>query len=117
MRRQLEHLKTWGELDRVHVQVLRFTEGAHPSLRDPFVLLEFPDAKDDDLLYQEFAAGTIVSRDNADVTARYLERFYDMESRALSESDTLALLDELIEETDGSSRSRTAAQEAPDGSS
>jgi transcriptional regulator with XRE-family HTH domain len=114
MRRQLEHLKAWGESDHVTVQVLPFTAGAHPSLRDPFTLLEFADAKDDDLLYQESTAGAVTSRDEIDVTARYLERFYTLEATALSESDTLVLLDELIEEMRVPIKTTTGSDETGD---
>ncbi len=98
MRNQLKQLKAWAESAHVSIQVLPFIVGAHPSLRDPFVLLEFPDPKDDDLLYQEFTGGAVTSRDDANITARYLERFYDLEAMALTEGHTLVLLDKLIEE-------------------
>ena len=98
MRRQLEELKRWSEQPHVHLQVLPFKAGAHKAMNGPLALLEFADPKDDDLLYQEHATGAATSRDDPEVTARYLELFYDLEAMALSPGYTLELLDSLTDE-------------------
>lgn len=111
MRRQLEELKRWADMEHVHIQVLPFKAGAHRLMRGPIVLLEFTDAKDDDLLYQEHMTGAATTRDDPDVTARYLEYFYDLETKALSPEKTVELLDELIDEMGGAKKSAPKAKQ------
>jgi predicted transcriptional regulator len=99
MRGQLEKLRYWSDLDHVHVQVMPFSAGAFPGIWAPYSLLEFPDPKDDDLLYEERPTSSATTRDDPELTGRYLERFFVLEQRALPEKATIELLDELIAET------------------
>lgn len=114
MRRQLEELKRWSDEPHINLQVLPFKAGAHRLMRGPIVLLEFADAKDDDLLYQEHTSGAATTRDDPDVTATYLESFFDVEAKALPPKATIDLLDELIDEMGGAKKGAApkAKQEA-----
>lgn len=96
MRRQLERLKLWSTEPNITLQVLPFSSGGHPGLKGPFVLLEFTDPNDDDLLYVEHATGDSTSRDNPNETGPYLDSFYVLEEMSLSPADTLTLLEEAI---------------------
>jgi transcriptional regulator with XRE-family HTH domain len=111
MRRQLEQLKRFGQLDHITIQVLPFSVGAHRSMRGPFILLEFDDPKDDDLLYQEQASNSTTTRDDPTVVADYLELFYELEQKALSPAKTVDLLDKLIAEMGGSKPAARSKQE------
>jgi transcriptional regulator with XRE-family HTH domain len=102
MRRQLERLKEWSARPHVSLQVLPFEAGAHPALTGPFVLLEFDDPHDDDVLYQEHATGGSTTRDNPNVTGSHVELFFHLEASALSPGDTVAMIDDVIEEMKGS---------------
>jgi transcriptional regulator with XRE-family HTH domain len=101
MRRQLERLKLVSAQPHISLQVLPFAAGAHPGMRGPFVLLEFPDPNDDDLLYLEHVTGDTTVRDVPDQTSPYIDLFYLLEEKALSPEETLALLDRVIEEMAG----------------
>ena len=67
MTRQLDHLLAANELPNVSVQVLPFSSGAHAGLRGPFVLLEFPDSQDPDVVYIEHRRGDSIFRDEPPV--------------------------------------------------
>ncbi|TCR24236.1 helix-turn-helix transcriptional regulator [Streptomyces sp. BK205] len=96
MRRQLAFLKSLLTDGRVSLQALPFTAGAHDSLDSSFFLLGFRD--DDDVLYMEGIGGSLTNRDDTELVARYQECFEDLRNKALSESDTIELFDELIEQ-------------------
>lgn len=98
MRRQLEELKRWAGLSHVHIQVMPFSAGAFPDMRGPFILLEFAESEKDYLLYQEHMGAPATSREEPEVTLACLERFFDLEEGALSEEETIELLDEVIAE-------------------
>ena len=51
MRRQVRRLIEMTEKPNVTIEVVPFSAGAHPGLKGSFVILEFPDAGDDDVLY------------------------------------------------------------------
>jgi hypothetical protein len=62
-----------------------------------FVVLEFADAQDDALLYIEDPTGGTIERDDADIVADYIERFYALEDKALTTEQTHAWLDQRID--------------------
>lgn len=81
MIRQLEHLRQLARRPHINVQILPFPAGAHPGMVGAFVLLEFPDPADDDVLYLEDARG-LVPREEEKDTARYKEIFFALEDMA-----------------------------------
>ena len=107
MRRQLVRLKDWAQETHVTLQILPFERGAHPGMTGPFIVLEFPNPDDDDLVYLEFATGESVSRDDPEATSDYIERFYELEDMALSHDESVALIDDAIAQLD--SRVRTTS--------
>lgn len=88
MRRQLERLAELGAEKNISIQIMGFDLGAHPGLQGPFILLEFPDPSDDNVLYLESRVD-VVTRDDTDETAMFLDTFLDMEGRA-SRADKLS---------------------------
>lgn len=112
MRRQLERLKQWSAEPHVTLQVLPFTAGAHPGMRGPFVLLEFADPSDDDLLYLEHVTGDTTTRDVPEETGPYLDIFYLLEERALTPEDTVKLLDRVTNELNAAAQLGTTPAES-----
>jgi hypothetical protein len=81
----------------VTVQVIPFSAGHYDGLGQAFVLLEFPDANDDDLLHiEDPVGGGVTMRDDVEATADALERFVGLEDIALSADDSRQLFDRLI---------------------
>ncbi|MBL1084186.1 helix-turn-helix domain-containing protein [Streptomyces actinomycinicus] len=87
---QLEHLLDLGARDRVRLRVLPFSAGAHYSTLGSFVLLGFPD--DDDLLYLEYAAGSMTGGEDMELLARYQECFQAIMDLALGDTESLDLI-------------------------
>lgn len=98
MRRQLEQLKEWGGADHITIWIIPFSAGAHPGMRGPFVLLEFAEDIDDDLVHLEQTTGELTTRDDPEETTQYLDRFYRLEELALSEPETYSLIDDAIDQ-------------------
>jgi transcriptional regulator with XRE-family HTH domain len=63
MRHQLQRLKSDLQRDNVTIEIVPFTAGAHPGMQGPFVILEFPDERDEDVLYLENPRGDLISRE------------------------------------------------------
>ncbi|MDT0268158.1 helix-turn-helix transcriptional regulator [Streptomyces sp. DSM 44915] len=95
MRQQLRYVRELATRDRVRLQILPFTAGVHASVDGSFALLGFED--DDDLVNVESLGGTLASRDDYELIARYQECFEDLTERALSDEATLALIDQTLE--------------------
>jgi transcriptional regulator with XRE-family HTH domain len=100
MRRQLVQLAQFAHEPHITLRILPFTLGGHPGMTGPFIVLEFPNPDDDDLVYFEFATGENVSRDDPEVTSDYVERFYELEDLALSPDDSIALIESAIAQID-----------------
>ncbi|HEY8372648.1 MAG TPA: helix-turn-helix transcriptional regulator [Pseudonocardiaceae bacterium] len=67
MRRQLEHLAKLAERPNVTVQVLPFAAGAHPAMAGPFVILEFPEPMDPDVVYLETQVGGLYLEESSEI--------------------------------------------------
>jgi transcriptional regulator with XRE-family HTH domain len=98
MRRQLERLRDLADRPHITILIIPFSKGAHLGLTGPFVVLEFPEATDPDLVYLENARGDSVYRDEPDESARYLEMFWSLEGIALDPDASRILLDKIIAE-------------------
>jgi transcriptional regulator with XRE-family HTH domain len=96
MREQLERLKELGSRPSISIQILPFKYGIHYGLRGPFVLLEFPDPEDDDLLFIENPSKSLATRDNPEVTALYKTVFWELESVATDPKELTGLVDRVL---------------------
>jgi transcriptional regulator with XRE-family HTH domain len=63
MRHQLQRLRSDLQRDNVTIEIVPFAAGAHPGMQGPFVILEFPDERNEDVLFLENPRGDLVSRD------------------------------------------------------
>lgn len=98
MRDQLTHLIEVSRSNKVVVQVLTYTAGAHPAMDGAFEILRFPDAADPDVVYLQYRRGSIYLEDSADVAA-YAELFDHLRARALGPDESRALIAHLAGET------------------
>jgi transcriptional regulator with XRE-family HTH domain len=110
MIRQLERLKEYGAQPHVTLRVLPFAVGAHPGMQGNFILLEFAEADLDEVVHIE-TVEDITIKDDAELIARYLDRFEDLERLAMSPEDSVVFLDKLIAEMN-SERSDDATMQA-----
>ncbi|WP_433458454.1 helix-turn-helix domain-containing protein [Micromonospora sp. CA-248212] len=102
MRRQLRHLGKIATLDHVHVRVVLLNSGIHPGLRGSFVLLEFPEPEDEDILFLESSQTSLVTKDDTEAIDRYHKDFAHLETIAASEDETarlIATIDAKLERT------------------
>jgi transcriptional regulator with XRE-family HTH domain len=82
MRNQLQHLLELARRPTITIQVVPFDAGAYEALRGPFVLLEFPEVTDPDVVYLEYSRGPSTFTDDPAVAADYQERFITLEDLA-----------------------------------
>lgn len=82
MARQVDHLIGLAGRPNVTMQGLPFSLGAHAGLGGSFIHLEFPGEDEPDVIFIENAFGDLIYREDLDMTATYLDRFWDLERRA-----------------------------------
>ncbi|MGE5290247.1 MAG: helix-turn-helix domain-containing protein [Micromonosporaceae bacterium] len=91
MREQLEALLAATERPGVTIKVLPFAAGGHAGLEGSFVVLEFPDPRDPDVVYVEGAMGDLYMESVAEVS-RYTLSFERIDALTLGTSDTAAMI-------------------------
>ena len=97
MHRQLVRLVELGRRPNVTIEVVPFSAGAHPGLRGPFVVLEFPDPEDDDVLYLENSGGDLISREEPDQVLPYREAFEQLREISLGPEGSAEYLREVAD--------------------
>lgn len=95
-RSQLCHLREMADRPSISLLVVPFAKGLHQGLRGSFVILEFPDVEDDDVLYLESTAGDKINREDQDEIATYREIFARLTELAGSKEDAIAIIDDAI---------------------
>jgi transcriptional regulator with XRE-family HTH domain len=95
MRSQLRHLRDLAKEPRLSVRIIPFSAGAHTSMKGSFTILEFADW-DEDVLYLETAGGSVTSREDQKSIADYRENFELLTEMALEDEDSVALIEERI---------------------
>jgi transcriptional regulator with XRE-family HTH domain len=108
MRHQLKHLKDEALRDNVTIEVVPFTAGSHPGLFGPFVILEFADERDEDILFLENVRGDggDIFRDEQTEIAPYRETFAQLRDLA-HRIDLEAITERALKEMSESDRSNT----------
>ncbi|MFI5897657.1 DUF5753 domain-containing protein [Actinoplanes sp. NPDC051513] len=97
MRRQLARLRQVGRSQRVHIQIMPFRAGMHEGIKGPFVILEFADPSQYELLYLEDARGDFLGRVEPEDLQPYVERFWSLKSNAAPEQDLDRYVDRALE--------------------
>lgn len=91
---QIDRLIRIANKPNVTIEVVPFSAGLHRGMLESFVILQFPDAEDSDVLFIETSRDLIVSRDEATEIAGYLEVYEDLRGISLGD-DTLGFLTNL----------------------
>lgn len=94
MREQLDRLTVAAKAPNVTFQVIPFDAGAHPGMPGQFVLMDFSDPMDTDLVNIDSMAGDLFLESEADV-ARYRAIFDNLVAVALSPKDSASLVAEI----------------------
>lgn len=89
---QIERLISLANKLNVVLEIVPFTAGLHRGMLESFIILEFPEAEDSDVLFIETSRDLIVSRDEAGDITGYLEVFEALRSTSLGQDGTLAYL-------------------------
>jgi transcriptional regulator with XRE-family HTH domain len=92
MRRQLLRLIELGRRPHVTIEVVPFSAGAHPGLSGAFVVLEFPDPEDDEVLYLENSGGELISREEPEQILPYREAFEQLRRMSFGPEGSAAYL-------------------------
>jgi transcriptional regulator with XRE-family HTH domain len=95
---QIRHLIELASRNDVDIEVLPFGAGVHYGMHGPFVILEFPEAEDDDVLFLESPWGDLIHRDDPEETLSYREIFEELRHMSLGEGSVeflRGLLDEM----------------------
>jgi transcriptional regulator with XRE-family HTH domain len=92
MAAQLRHLLFAGQAAHITVQVVPFSAGAHAGMAGGFVVMDFADPADPDLVYIDSMAGEIFLEREPDVR-RYTGIFDQLRASALSPPDSLRLIE------------------------
>ncbi|MFN2494330.1 MAG: helix-turn-helix domain-containing protein [Pseudonocardiaceae bacterium] len=92
---QLRRLLEDGQRDNIDIRVLPFHVGAHRAVAGSFVLLDFPETPDHDLVYVEGHLGNLYLEKDADVAA-YIQLFRSVSEVALDPDQTAALIRSLL---------------------
>jgi hypothetical protein len=96
MQEQIRYLVELAGRPNITIQILLFLAGLGPNTQAPFVVVQFPNTADPDVLYLEGpSGGTLVANDQAEV-ARYRSAFEELQRMSLSGPDSLKFLQELL---------------------
>ncbi|KZM74656.1 helix-turn-helix domain-containing protein [Nocardia terpenica] len=93
MREQLLRLTEESDKRNVILQVLPFDAGAHPAMVGSFVVLDFPDPADPELVYVEGIAGDDIVEGHNEIR-RFGVMFDQLRAMALSPRDSTTLISE-----------------------
>jgi len=97
MHAQLERLLALAKEPHVTLQLIPFGAGAHAGMFGAFVVMDFPDPMDTDLVYIESMAGDLFLESDAEV-GHYNGIFDTLRAIALSPDDTALWIAELASE-------------------
>jgi transcriptional regulator with XRE-family HTH domain len=98
MRRQLRHLIQTADRPNVTIELVPFNAGVHPGMHGPFVVIEFPDAADDDVLYLESPRGDVVYRDSPEEIKASREAFGHLRAMSLGPEGSVTYLGKVADE-------------------
>ncbi|QQQ81069.1 helix-turn-helix domain-containing protein [Saccharothrix sp. 6-C] len=94
MRAQLDRLVEAATAPNVTIQVVPFSAGAHPGMPGEFIVMDFEDPLDHDLVHVDSQAGEIFLESDADIT-RFRSDFDHLVAVAKSPDDSAALIAEI----------------------
>ena len=89
---QIVRLVELANRPNITIEVIPFTAGLHRGLLEPFIILEFADTEDSDVLFLETSKDMIISHDEAGEITGYREVFEELSRISLGRDGTLAYL-------------------------
>jgi transcriptional regulator with XRE-family HTH domain len=95
---QLERLIRLAGRPNLTIEIVPFSAGLHPGMLESFIILEFPEPEDSDVLFIETSRDSILSHNEASEISGYLEVFEDLRHISLGREGTLSYLTSLAEE-------------------
>jgi transcriptional regulator with XRE-family HTH domain len=105
MRRQLRKVRQVIDQANISLRIVRFTDGIYERFRTAYVIFEFNDSADEEILYIEDREGELIIFENlpheprSETPTSYLATFWQLEQIAPRE-DTLGILDRAIHSLD-----------------
>ena len=97
MRRQLGRLIEVADKPNVAVEIIPFSAGLNPGMRNPFEIIEFSDPSESDIVFMESRRGDIIS-DVTEETLSYREAFKELRKASLGPRDSLTRLARIADE-------------------
>jgi transcriptional regulator with XRE-family HTH domain len=97
MHAQLDHLLTTGMHPNINIQVMPFSRGSHAGSDGPFIIIEFPEPTDPDVVYVEGPAGNIYLEKPRDLR-RQNAVFNHLLSQALTREESAEFIRTVAEE-------------------
>ncbi|MGQ0773755.1 MAG: helix-turn-helix domain-containing protein [Pseudonocardiales bacterium] len=97
MEAQLRRLVDAVAEPHITLQIIPFSSGAHAGMPGAFVLMDFSDPMDTDLIYIDSMAGDLFLESDADIS-RYTSIFDNLRAVAPSPDDSAAIVAELANE-------------------
>lgn len=92
-RGQIARLLELANRQNITLEIVPFSAGFHRGMLEPFLIVEFPDPEDRDVLFSESSRDTIISHDEpGEVTAGYRQVFDQLRFISLGETGTMAYL-------------------------
>ena len=88
MRGQLQHLVSMADLPNVTIRIVPFGAGLHPGMKQPFEVVQFEDAPDENIAFLEGPRSDIII-DNPKETKNYLQAFEYLTEISLEPSDSV----------------------------
>lgn len=88
---QIRHLIKMAARSNITLQIVPFSIGSYPGLSGSFVIFEFPDEGDDDILYIENPRGDLFIEDPSEI-AIYEESFEDLRRLSMDPDESVAFL-------------------------
>jgi hypothetical protein len=98
MRRQIHQIIELAARPNITVEVVPFAVGVHPGMQGPFVILEFPDPGDDDVLYLEGFRGDVIIRDVPDDVAAFSVSFERLRKLSLGPDESATYLGKVADD-------------------
>jgi transcriptional regulator with XRE-family HTH domain len=89
---QIDRLTRLASEPNVTIEIIPFSAGLHRGMFESFIILEFPEPEDSDVLFFETSRDPIISHDEGGQVSGYLEVFEELRNISLSPDGTLSYL-------------------------
>jgi transcriptional regulator with XRE-family HTH domain len=98
MGRQVRHIMQIASMPKVMIEVVPFSAGVHPGMHGPFVVIEFPDPEDADVLYLENPRGDVVKFEVPEDVQAWQEAFLQLRAMSLGPEGSVTYLGKVADE-------------------